>query len=147
MIDVRDSFLHFLADNLQTVTVNNIIVPIIVHNVRRDLNVPASDQLSLDAINVKFLNTDYGMNVSSQTVSIDLCYNDELQAASVQTALFNLLRQAAYTPKLDYTNPTDPAVIGYQVFWEPGIKFKPIHNMLYTHYHARLVLNTYQQDY
>lgn len=145
MIDVRDSFLHFLADNLQPIIVNGLQVSIPVHNVRRDLNTPGNDQLQMEAVNVKFLNTDYSMEVSNLTVSIDVLYSDELQAAGVQDALFTLLKQAAYTPKLDYTNPANPVDVGYTVFWEPAIKFKPIHDMLYIHYHARFVLSTYQQ--
>ena len=145
MIDVRDSFLHFLADNLTPIIVNNVSVPILVHNVRRDVNSPANDNLLINALNIKFLNSDFSMNVSSLTVSIDVIYDDELQAAGVQHALFTLLSQAAYTPKLDYSNITNPVDVGYTVFWEPEIKFKPISNMLYTHYHARFILNTYQQ--
>ena len=145
MINVRDSFLHFLSDNLTTTTVNGATVNILVHNTRRDINVVGSDSNQIDAINVKFLNADFAMEVSTLTASIDVIYSDELQCAAVTEALFTLLRQAAYTPKLDYSDLDNPVDVGYTVFWEPAIKFKPIQNMLYTHYHARLILNHYQQ--
>lgn len=145
MIEVRDSFLHFLADNITSITVNGSVVPITIKNNRRDINDPKSEQIQIDAINIKFLNTDYAVEVSNQTVSIDVVYTDELQCAAVTEALFNLLKQAAYTPKLDYTNTTNPVDVGYTVFWEPAIKFKPIHSEFYTHLHSRFILNTYQQ--
>lgn len=127
----RDSFLHFMADNLPSRT---------VHPVRREVDRPDSDKLQMNAINVKFLNSDFTVHGADQLVVIDVIYDDELTALDVAREIWTILSSSSYTPKLDYTDPSNPVDTGYWIFWDTEAKFRPIFSPMYSQLHLQLHL-------
>ena len=137
MRNVRDSFLRFLADNLQT---SNIPV----HNVRRDTDNPDANQLQNNAVNVTFLNANLTTTVSQQVVSVDVVANNELSAIDWATTLWRILSGAFMTPCLDYTNSSSPVPTGTNVFWNrTSIRFRPVADDFFFRYTATFPLETH----
>lgn len=129
---VRDTFLHFLADNITGIT---------LHPVRREIDRPDSDRLQMNAVNVQFLNIDPRIHVSSQTVSIDVIFDDELTALNWVNKVWGVLNKAFYTPKYDYTVSATPVATGTNIMWEPeDIGFRPVTTDYYSHYSCLLEL-------
>jgi hypothetical protein len=127
MRSVRDTFLHFLADNLPGVTVRYL---------RRDLNDPSADNLAVNALNVQFLNVELGHIDTHQTV-LD---TDEAALAAMQSA-WEILKAGAYTPLLDYTVPATPVVVGKNVFWDRNkVQFRRLYDDNHCRYTCTLPL-------
>jgi hypothetical protein len=121
MRNCRDTFLHFLADH-------SYLTGITVHNIRRDSNVPDAAFIQDNAVNVQFVNSDFGSlgHNSRQLVSIDVVHDDELTCLDWASKVASVLQTAGYTPKLDYS-VTPPASLGTNIRWNPDlVRFRPI---------------------
>lgn len=133
MRNVRDSFLHFLADNLTGVP---------IHPVRRDMNDPKSDKLQGNALNVQFSNTSFGVAQSTQVVNLDILNDNELVVVQWTEQLWRLLSSSFYTPLLDYTDPLNPVSTGTNIMWDRnGVRFSPIWDDYYYRYLCPLSLH------
>ena len=116
----RDTFLHFLADNLSGIT---------VHPIRKDTNRPDASKLAENAVNVQFLTQRHRVHIAELWVSIDVIHSEELTAVDWTQRVFDLLSSAFYTPKYDYTNPSSPQATGDNLYWQPeAVNFVPIDN-------------------
>src|SRR5688572_11161354 len=104
----RDTFLHFLSDNLTGLT---------VRNVRKATNNPSLAKLADNAVNVQFLTPRPHPHIASQLVSIDVIHEDELTAVDMTQQVYELLSSAYYTPKYDYTDPDNPVLTGQNIMW------------------------------
>lgn len=130
----RDTFLHYLADNLPTLT---------IHNLRIDKDDPKLNQIKLNAVNVTFHNSDFsGPNdLSQQLVTVDVINDNELLATEQTELVSRLLFTAAYAPLMDYTSPSAPVQIGKErLFWNTTLRFKPVHAENFFHLSALLHL-------
>lgn len=137
MRNARDTFLHYLNDNLPTLT---------VHNIRVDKNNPKLNEIRLNAVNVAFHNNDFvGPSDLSQTlVTVDVIFDQEMEAIEAAGDVSRLLFAAAYTPLLDYTTPSAPVQEGNKrLFWSLSMKFKPVHSENFYHMSALLHLNVH----
>lgn len=124
MRNVRDSFLHYVADNLPQYE---------VRNVRRDTNNPGLSDLGENAINICFVGDTLSVVESCLYVSISVVHNEELTAVQMMADVTHLLQSSGTTPVLDYSNPTSPQIVGGNLWWDTkSIKFKPIFSELYT---------------
>lgn len=115
----RDTFLHFLSDNLTGLT---------VRNVRKSSDNPSLSKLADNAVNVQFLTSRPHVHIAEQLVSIDVIHEDELTAVDMTQQVYELLSSAYYTPKYDYTNPSAPVATGQNIMWSKDISFRPIDN-------------------
>ena len=132
MRQTRDSFLRFLSDNLPGTK---------IHAVRRSTTEVDGDKLEMNAVNVKFLASDFSIHISDQLVVIDVVHEDELSAVDLYTQLWQILNKRAYIQKYDYTDPQNPvAVDNVVVYWEPTVRFIPIFNPAYSHWHCTIHL-------
>jgi hypothetical protein len=129
-----DSVLRFLADNL---------VGVPVHAMRFDKNNPASTVFQQNALNVDFLDMVFDTRPSTMTVSFDLIYDKELDAVDAAEKVMTLMNSAAYTPKLDYTNPLSPVAVNGWVYWGTNVRFRQIVADEYAHFNATLMLHHY----
>lgn len=128
---VRDSFLHFLYDNLSP--------GITVHPIRRDPDAVGKDTYEIDAVNVSFRNQDFETHTTTQQIIIDVIYSDELEAEDTVKAVWDLLSARFFTPLYDYTNPSHPVAQGTNIFWKPrAVKFKLIVNDFYIQFQCNL---------
>jgi hypothetical protein len=127
----RDTFLHFLADNLTSVT---------IHPRRRDANDPSADELAENAVNVEFTGVSFGPDISEQQAAIDVIYTDERTAVDTVAQLWNLFQSAYYTPLLNYTTLT-PVATGTNLMWDKtAVRFRRVYSGDYTHYTCLLPL-------
>jgi len=136
----RDSFLHFINDNLPT--------GVVCHALRRDPASRASDALQMNAVNVSFLNLSAGDGTAlcAQQVVIAVVADDENTAVDWVGTLFTLLRSAFYCPMLDYTVPTAPVATGTNIMWDrKRVTFKRITSEGYAHYSCLLSLKFVSQ--
>lgn len=135
--NLRDSFLHFLADNLP---LNS------VHALRFSKTTPLNSSLQIGQINVAFHDSTYSANApSNQFVTLDILHDDELAALDLEETLVVLLQLAGYSPLLDYSVTTQgPVAIGNTNFvWNPqGLKFRTVSSIDYFHRSAVLELST-----
>lgn len=133
MRSARDTFLHYLADNLTNLTVNYV---------RKDSKTPNSDKQRANAVNVWFINDLLSTHISRLQVSIDVLFYDENQAIDAVQQVVGLLQTAAYTANLDYTNPAGPVATGTNIYWNPfNITFKVVSSDLYYHYSCTLAIS------
>ena len=133
MIRVRDSFLHFLNDNLPP--------GMTLHPLRRDPNNRAADALAMNAVNVSFLNLSAGNDtaLAAQQVVLDVISDDENTAVDWVGAMFDLLRSAFYAPLYDYSNPDSPVATGTNMMWDRRrVTFKQVTSEAYSHYSCLL---------
>lgn|SRR6185437_2073136 len=133
MRKTRDTFLHFLSDNLTGVP---------LHTVRADSSNPSMARYQTDAVNVKFLDVSPNWQIGSTLVEIAVIANDELDALTWVQSVYALLSSAYYTPKLDYTNPANPVATGTNIYWDVDIKFRTVltSNDFYYDYRCLLTL-------
>jgi hypothetical protein len=125
----RDTFLHLLADNLTSRT---------IHPIRRDKDDPSAGELASNAINVHFITDDPRVQVGSTNVSIDVVYENELDAIDAVRDLFTLLSAQYMTPKLDYSSGS-PSAVGTNLIWNPqDVKFRTVFSDFYFHYSCTL---------
>jgi hypothetical protein len=128
----RDTFLHYLNDNLPALT---------VHNLRVDKNDPKLNEIMLNAINITFHNNDFSgpSNLSQTLVTIDVVNDLELNALDQAEQITQLLFKAAYAPLMDYTNPLAPVQIANErLFWNLSLGFKVVHAENFFHMSALL---------
>lgn len=132
----RDTFLHFLYDNLG---------PIPVHPVRKDKDNPSLNKLADDSVNVQFLTQRHRVHIGELMVSIDVIHSEELTAVDWTEQVYDLLSSAFYTPKYDYTNPTSPQGTGTNIYWDPdSVNFIPIDNDPFRmHFNCTMSLKTH----
>jgi hypothetical protein len=133
MRNCRDSFLHYIADNLPSFT---------VHNIRVDKSDPKLNQIMLNAINITFHNTDImGPSMLSQClVTVDVINDYELTALDEAEQVANLLFKNATSSLMDFTDPTAPVIVpGGQIFWNLAMPFKTVHSDNF--YHMSALLN------
>lgn len=129
----RDTFLHFLADNLTGRT---------VWPIRKSSTDPAKSKLKENAVNVQFLTMTQHMHIAGTLVSIDILHQDELTAVDITQEVWQLLSSAFYTPNYDYTNPNSPVATGENIYWDnDSVVFKPIDNSPnYMHFNCTMEL-------
>jgi hypothetical protein len=125
--NLRDSFLHFIADNLPAIT---------VHPVRFDSTLPASNSLQVTAINIAFHDATYSAGYPScQFVTLDILHTDELAALDMEEILVALLQKGASTELMDYTDPAAPVQVSTSLaYWNSEqIKFRTVNSVDYFH--------------
>lgn len=133
MRHTRDTFLHFLADNL---TMN-------VHPLRKDPNNPSLEELRENAVSVKFMNVSPIVGVTTQQVAIHIIHTDENTAVDWTNDVFTLLNQAYMTPLYDYSIPASPTALNANIFWRPDqITFRHVDVEFYAHFVAVFDLHT-----
>lgn len=133
----RDTFLHYLADNLPTLK---------IHNLRVDKSDPKLNEIMLNAVNVSFHNSDFsGPSQLSETIlTIDVINDNELIALDQAEQISQLLFKAAYAPLMDYTVPASPVQISNErLFWNLALRFKPVHAENFFHLSALLHLQVH----
>lgn len=132
--NARATFLHYLADNLVSLT---------IWNLRFDKANPKYNVPQTNAVNVTF----HGASLSGpstpedQAVTVDVMYDTEAAAVEAAALVSNLLFTAAFTPVLDYTSGTGVPVGNKLVYWDLQIKFKPVHSDDVFHMSALLHLH------
>lgn len=137
MRSARDTFLHYLADNLPGLSVNYV---------RKDVSNPNSAKQRVNAVNVWFVNDLLSTHVSRVQASIDVLYYDENQAVDAVQQVVALLQASAFTPNIDYSVPTAPAPTGTNIYWNPfSITFKCVASDLYFHYSCTLSISHHNQ--
>lgn len=133
MRQTRDTFLHFLSDNLASSSIT-------VNNVRLDLNVPGSEKYKMNAVNVKFLDVNPLDTIGDTMVEISITNDNELTALTWVKKVVDILTSAYFTPKLDYTNPSSPTAVGTNIYWDFSLRFRPIYNEHYCDFRCVLTL-------
>lgn len=129
--DARDTFLHVLADNL---------VGIKVHPLRKSA-IKEEGIPQVNAVNVCFHDFDNSPNRESVVmVSIDIIYDDELTAGDIADQVARLLHTAAFTPKLNYSDPDNPVTTGTNISWDSKVAFISVETDRYSHYSATVNL-------
>ncbi len=132
MRNARDTWLHFLSDNLSGLTVVNI---------RRDANNPQSNELTDNAICVEFTYDRPGIPDSLLQASVDVIYDDELTAIDAAASIWKLLSASEITPLMSYANPSSPVPLGTMLRWNTKqIKFNKLVSDLSFRYNAHIVL-------
>lgn len=133
MREARDTFLHFLQDNLPGV---------IVRNLRRDSDDPSLAELAVNALNVQFIGDDLQIHISKLMVTMDIIFDEELSAIDCMNKIWGILSPGAYSPLLDYTDPTTPVATGSNLYWnQDSIRFRPIVSELTFRYNCTLQLS------
>lgn len=128
--DIRDSFLHFLADNLTGIT---------VHPLRFDKNDPGADGFQTNALNVQFLSTSL-RHVATQQVVLDVIQDDENTAVDWLDSMWTLLSSAFYTELYSYSTGS-PVDQHRHIMWDAeSVRFTRISNDNYVHYSCILPL-------
>jgi hypothetical protein len=119
-----ETFLMLLSDNLA--------IP--VHHVREDKNLPGSNLLQMNCINVQIVAPSFGnaANISTLVVSLDVVNDDELTALDWLQQTTKMLQKGGYTPKMNYTFDAEGNIslavpVGTNIWWHPNvIKFRPV---------------------
>lgn len=128
MLSARDSFLHFVHDNL---------VGVVVRNLRRDPDDASLSQLAI-GVNIQFIGDDSEVAVSGLLTNIDVIDEKERDCITTVEKLSALLRLGGYTQLVDYTT-LSPA--GGNVFWDVNaIRFRPVSDDLFFRYSCTLRL-------
>jgi len=127
-----DSFLHFLADNLQDIPVNPV---------RRQPARANADTLAMNALNVSVMALDQDVHVSILQLSLDVVNDDELTAVDWVDQIWALLNAALMTPKESYKTGI-PVYQGSNLFWNKSIKFLKVHSDFYAHYTCKITIHT-----
>lgn len=137
MRQARDTFLHYLADNLPQYT---------VRNVRRDSNDHGLLNLAENSINITFVADQMKVTESRLLISISIVHSEELSAVDMMDDTTNLLQASGTAPILDYSNPISPQVVGGNLWWDTNlIKFKPLYSELYSHFGCTLTARYHNQ--
>jgi hypothetical protein len=129
----RDSFLHFLSDNLAGLEVRNL---------RRDPDMPELEFIKPNAVNVKFLDVGLSVHVAPLTASIDIAHDSELSAIDLMKQVWSLLSATGYCAQKDYTDPQNPVALNSNLFWDTNsVSFRPISGDLFSRYNCTLTLS------
>jgi hypothetical protein len=131
--NVRDTFLHFLADNLPVET---------VHPIRFDKTRPHQNIPQLKKLNVAFHDADYSSrSPASQFVTLDILHDDELYALDLEESVVGLLTLGGQASLLDYSTQPAVQVANRLVFWNTdSIQFRTVASTDYFHRSAFLEL-------
>lgn len=138
--NVRDTFTHFLADNLSYK----------VHQLRFDKNDPNANLPQVNAVNVTFHNTDLDVSQpSSQIVTIDILADYEIGDPSINAVgaldmaekVYDLLTASAMISLQDYSSGTPQPVGNTKIFWNTTVKFRQVAADNYFHLSAILKLD------
>jgi hypothetical protein len=133
----KDTFLHYLADNLPLLTYNNL---------RVDKQNPKLNEIMLNAVNITFHNMDFSgpSDLSALLVTVDVVNDSELIAGDQAEQISHLLFTAAFAPLMDYTIPSAPVQISNErLFWMLSLRFKPVHSENFFHLSALLHLSVH----
>jgi hypothetical protein len=119
--NVRATFLHYLADNLNGLT---------VWNIRYDKLNPKQNEPLINAVNVTFHNVDLTgpSDPSEQLVTVDVLYDTEAAAVDAAETVATLLFTAAFAPLKDYTVSPLAQISNKLVYWPLSMRFKPVHS-------------------
>lgn len=133
MIAARETFLHYLQDNL---------APIAVHNLRRDPDDPDAERVLCPAVNVQFHGDKTTNHVSTVQVYIDVVNESEWDATGVIGQVSALLTARFFTEKFDYSDPANPKNLGTTLSWNPErVIFRPIWDDNFYRAQCNLTLN------
>lgn len=128
---LRDTFLHFLADNLSGTK---------IHPLRRDKNDASLSAPQVNAVNVQFIKDSLGVSVAQTTVSIDILNDDENNCLDTVQAVWNILATVGSIPKLDYSGQS-PVATGTSISWNTGnVQFRYVYSDFYYRYSCLLSL-------
>lgn len=132
--NLRDTFLHFLADNLTGAT---------IHPVRASKDQPQYNSLQVGSINITFHDATYSVRApTTQFLTMDILHDDELLALDLEESLIVLLQTGAQALLLDYSGTTPVQVSNSKVFWNVDtIKFRTVASVDY--FHRSSVLELY----
>jgi hypothetical protein len=131
--NIRDTFLHFIADNLSS--------GMTFQYIHRDPDDPDSELLKMNAVNISYQGLSLSFDTDKQFVVIDVVSDYEETAVTWIHSIVSLLRSAYYTPILDYTNPSSPTPVWGNVMWPKApIIFRRINSDNYSHYTCELTL-------
>ena len=129
----RDTFLHYLADNISKYKIKNV---------RFDPAIPDSSRITSGAINVQFLSDNPQVQVGVMAVSIDCVADRELDVIDMADTVFKLLSLNSMCPQYDYTNPQNPVQLSGNIYWDANsLNFRPISDKLYCRYNSLLYLS------
>lgn len=132
MRKIRETFLHFLADNLPTVP---------IHPVRFDPTDPSSGITQIDATNVTFLDYTTSNGSGSTRVALDIVFSSESAAMDAIETMQSVLSLGCYAPILDYADTDAPVESGGNIYWDvSGIRFMRVASDQYSHYVCILIL-------
>lgn len=139
MRTTRDTFIHFVADNIASYYTSAIPV----RGVWRSGTITNQDLIQTNAINIGFIDGTYDTHVNMQVACIDVVHIDELTAIDWTDALWTLLSASCFTPEYNYSGST-PTLTGANVIWPmSGVRFRPITtDVHYFRYNCRLPLHT-----
>lgn len=131
---VHDTFIQMLIDSLTGITVKEI---------RFDASDAQAGTIELNALNVTFLNRNYAIQPDQIQVTLDVCYDNQLNALDVEEQVAKLLQRAAFMQLLDYTNPASPASVPNKtISWKAEVSFRPVVADTYYHSTTTIVLNS-----
>ncbi len=136
LVNARDTFLRFLADNLSGIE---------IHPLRKSTTEVGTDTFKANALNVEFLGV-YATykSTATQDVILTVIHEDENTAAGWIQSIYNLLSSAFYAPMMDYTVPASPVAAKGNVSWESSLTFRPIYNKSVARYECALGLDFIQ---
>jgi len=133
--NLRDSFLHFVADNLPAAS---------VHPLRFDSARPQYNSLQIGRINIAFHDATYStMYPTCQFATLDILHTAELDALDLEESLVALLQLGGSTELTDYSGSTPVQVSNSLIYWNPlQIKFRTVASVDYFHRSAVIELWT-----
>lgn len=132
MRKIRETFLHFLADNLPTIP---------IHPVRFDPVDPSASITEIDAVNVTFLDYTTNLGSGSSRVALDIVFSSESAAIDAIETMQSMLSAGCYAPIVDYADTDTPVESGGNIYWDvSGIRFMRVASDQYSHYVCILVL-------
>jgi len=142
MRNVRDSFVHFVADNIAQFS-NGQTIPVVA--LFRSVANPDGEKFKTNSVNISFVGESLSPTVNTTIVELDVIQSDELTAVDWANSLWQLLSATFYTALKDYSqNPSAPVAQGTNIFWNVNsVGFKPIHDDYYFRYNCRLVLQSH----
>lgn len=128
---LRDTWLHYLADNLPGTK---------VHPIRRSATNEGLDTPQANAVNVQFLKDDLAITGTKTTASIDVLNDNENDCLDMVQHVWHLLNVTGSIPKLDYSSGS-PLLLGTNISWDPTkVRFRYVYSAFYYHYSCLLAL-------
>lgn len=135
----RETFLHYLADNLPDIT---------FHYIHYEKDNEAANQLQSNAVNITFhdAKANGAGDVSEQLVTLDIVNDSEIDAIDQEEQIITLLQKACITPLMDYSGvssdpPTAAAALGSEkLYWDTQVSFQTVAAPSYFHRSALIKL-------
>ena len=133
MREIQDTFLHYIADNLDP--------SIPARALRDDTSDASAGVLQLNAVNLSFLNFTLNKPSTPSTLQavIDILNDNESACVDWVNAVWLLLR-GIMIPLLDYSVPSTPAPVGRNLFWDK-FTFRKVSGNSYAHYSCTVLLH------